>query len=51
MGNEVKFGKIKIYGKVIDLDNTPVEELKKIKRVIDNRLDQIVDKYIQDNEE
>ncbi|MBP3596824.1 MAG: hypothetical protein J6J60_05455 [Clostridia bacterium] len=50
MGNEVKFGKIKIYGKVIDLDATSVEELKKIKKVLDNRLDQLVEKYFVINE-
>lgn len=51
MENEVKFGKIKIYGKVIDLDTASVEELQKIKKVLDNRLDQLVQKYMESEEE
>lgn len=50
MENEVKFGKIKIYGKVIDLDEASVEDLRKIKKVLDNRLDNLLQKYIETEE-
>lgn len=44
---ELKLGKIKVYGKIIDLDNMPIEELKKVKDVLENRLDQLSEKYIE----
>lgn len=42
-----KFGKIKVYGKIIDLDNTSIEELIKIKEILDNRLEQLCQKYTE----
>ena len=44
---ETVYGKIKVYGKIIDLDNMSIDELVKIKEVLDNRLEQLSKKYIE----
>lgn len=44
---ESKLGKIKVYGKIIDLDNMPIDELKKVNEILNNRLDQLCEKYIE----
>lgn len=46
MESQVRFGKIKVYGKMIDLDNTSIEDLTKMKKILDKRLDVLVNKYI-----
>lgn len=47
MDEQVKYGKIKVYGKVIDLDNTPIEDLKRMKKALDNRLRFLSEKYVE----
>ena len=44
---ESKLGKIKVYGKIIDLDEMPVENLRQVNEILYKRLDQLCDKYIE----
>ena len=44
---ESKLGMIKVYGKIIDLDEMPVEDLKQVNEILYKRLDQLCDKYIE----
>lgn len=46
MENQIMFGKIKVYGKVIDLDNTPIDDLIKMEKILDKRLNTLVNRYM-----
>ena len=41
----IKLGKIKIYGKEIDLDNIAIEDLVKIKKVLNQRIITLAKEY------
>ncbi len=45
--NQIKLGKITVYGKEIDLDNTPVEELEKMGKALERRLVDLGERYVE----
>lgn len=47
MEDKVMLGKIKVYGKVIDLDNTSIEDLTKMKKILDKRIVTLVNRYTE----
>ena len=42
----LKLGKIKVYGKIIDLDEMTITDLKKVNEILNDRLDQLCENYI-----
>ncbi len=53
MDNNEKFGSIIVEGKVINLDNTKIEDLKKIEEDLKVKIQQKKEKiksYLEDNE-
>lgn len=47
MENSGKLGTIKIYGKVIDLDNISNEELEKIQKILKQRESKLDEEYLK----
>lgn len=47
MENNEIYGKIKVYGKIIDLDKISTEELIKAKNILDQRIENLCEKYIE----
>ena len=47
MSEQIKFGKIKVYGQEIDLDNTSLDDLEKIRDILSIRATALAEKYLE----